>query len=304
MAGLLVLIFVGLVAQLVDGSLGMAYGVTSTTLLLATGLAPATASAAVHLSEMGTTLMSGLSHWKFGNIDWRVVWRVGIPGAIGAFFGAVVLSNVSTEAGKPWMAGFLTALGVYVLFRFAFGATPLRRDTRPIRGRFLSVVGLTAGFVDASGGGGWGPIGTPALLATGKMEPRKIIGSIDASEFLVATAASAGFLISWRDNGAPLSVVGALLAGGLVAAPVAAWLVRHAAPRVLGSAAGGLIVLTNLHTILRAFDLAGQVWIYGVVAAVWITVVAVAFRAHRSEMAELRKAWPPAAGTPAVYRAP
>ncbi len=284
MAGLLVLALVGFVAQLVDGSLGMAYGVTSTTLLLATGLTPTVASASVHLSEVGTTLMSGLSHWKFGNIDWRVVWRIGVPGAVGAFAGAVVLSNLSTEAGKPWMAGFLLALGVYVLVRFTFGVKPVRKDSTPVRGRYLAALGLTAGFIDASGGGGWGPIGTPTLLATGKMEPRKIIGSIDASEFLVAVFASLGFLISWRSQAFPLPVVGALLAGGVVAAPVAAWLVRHAAPRILGSAAGGLIVLTNARTLLNHAQVMNGGWILAALAAVWVTAVVIAFRAHRAEL--------------------
>src|SRR5918992_1689692 len=170
----------------------MAYGATSSTMLLAYGLAPATASASVHLAELGTTAVSGFSHWRFGNIDWRTVRRIGIPGAIGAFFGAVVLSNISSEVATPWMGTVLLVLGIYILARFARGRRSAPKGRPYVRGRFLAPLGLTAGFVDATGGGGWGPVSTPTLLATGKMEPRKVIGSVDTSEFLVAFAASIG----------------------------------------------------------------------------------------------------------------
>src|SRR5918997_914999 len=118
MRTLLVLLGVGFFAQLVDGALGMAYGATSSTLVLAAGYSPAVASASVHLAELGTTLASGASHWRFGNVDWRTVRRIGFPGAVGAFVGAVVLSNISSEAATPWMGGILLALGLYVLVRF------------------------------------------------------------------------------------------------------------------------------------------------------------------------------------------
>ncbi|HET6729090.1 MAG TPA: sulfite exporter TauE/SafE family protein, partial [Jiangellaceae bacterium] len=185
---------VGLAAQLVDGSLGMAYGVTSTTLLLAIGTNPAAASATVHLAEIGTTLASGLSHWRFGNVDWRVVRRIAIPGAIGSFAGATFLSMLSTDVAAPIMSVLLLALGLYILVRFTLRGMPRRNLGKPVRRRFLGPLGLLAGFVDATGGGGWGPVGTPALLASGRLEPRKVIGSIDTSEFIVAVAASVGFL--------------------------------------------------------------------------------------------------------------
>ena len=190
MRKLVLLALVGLGAQLVDGSLGMAYGVTSTTLLLAIGTNPAAASATVHLAEIGTTLASGASHWKFGNVDWKVVPRIGIPGAIGAFAGATFLSSLDTSVAAPVMSLILLALGLYVLVRFTVKG--LRRDRlgQPLRRRFLAPLGLVAGFVDATGGGGWGPVGTPAILASGRLEPRKVIGSIDTSEFLVSVAAS------------------------------------------------------------------------------------------------------------------
>src|SRR5919202_4915956 len=129
---LIVLGVVGLIAQLVDGSLGMAYGVTSTTLLLTVGIAPAAASASVHLAEVGTTLASGISHWKLGNVDWRTVRWMAVPGSTGAFLGAVVLSSISAEAAKPFIAIFLFGLGVYILVRFSYGRIGRRITNRTI----------------------------------------------------------------------------------------------------------------------------------------------------------------------------
>lgn len=278
-----VLATVGLVAQLVDGSLGMAYGVTSSTLLLAAGLSPATASASVHLAEVGTTLLSGTAHWRFGNVDWRVVRRIALPGAIGAFLGATVLSSISTELAAPWMALLLLALGLYILARFTLGGVP--RVRRPLRGRWLAVLGVGAGFVDATGGGGWGPVATPTLLANGDMAPRKVIGSVDTSEFAVALAASLGFLLALGRQGVDPVAAGALLAGGLVAAPVAAWLVRHVPARPLGSAAGGLIVLSNARVVLNAVGVPsdGRAGIYAILIIAWMAAVAIAVRRERLE---------------------
>ncbi|SCE84121.1 hypothetical protein GA0070618_1318 [Micromonospora echinospora] len=246
------LALVGFGAQLVDGSLGMAYGVTSTTLLLAINTSAASASATVHLAEIGTTLVSGAAHWRFGNVDWRVVRRVGVPGALGAFLGATFLSSISTAAAAPIMSLILLALGLYLLIRFTVAGLPTGRVGLPLRKRFLGPLGLVAGFVDATGGGGWGPVGTPAILASGRMEPRRVIGSIDTSEFLVAVAASLGFLLGLGSQNIDYGWVLALLLGGMAAAPIAAWLVRKVPPRVLGSAVGGMIILTNGRTLLRS----------------------------------------------------
>jgi len=284
---LLLLALVGLGAQLVDGSLGMAYGVTSTTLLLAIGSNPAAASATVHLAEIGTTLMSGAAHWRFGNVDWGVVVKIGVPGAFGAFAGATVLSGLSTETAAPLMSLILITLGVYLLVRFTWRGLPKDRLGRPLRKRFLAPLGVVAGFVDATGGGGWGPVGTPAILASGRLEPRKTIGSIDTSEFLVAVAASGGFLLGIGSEGVNAGWVLALLGGGVVAAPIAAWLVRHVPPRVLGTAVGGIIVLTNARTLLRSDWIdapAGPRWaVYAVVYLVWAAALTYTIRAHRAE---------------------
>lgn len=280
MRTLVLLALVGFAAQLVDGSLGMAYGVTSTTLLLAIGASPAAASASVHLAEIGTTLVSGVSHWRFGNVDWKVVLRVGVPGAIGAFAGATFLSSLSTEAARPFMSIILLVLGAYVLSRFTFLTQPKIRTDKPLGWGFLAPVGVVGGFLDASGGGGWGPVGTPALLASGRIEPRKVVGSIDTSEFLVAVAASLGFLVGLTSAGFDLTWVAALLLGGVVAAPIAAWLVRHMPTRLLGSLAGGLIVFTNVRTLLIASEASGATlgWVLGLVALVWAVCVTIAVR--------------------------
>lgn len=294
MRRLIVIALVGLAAQLVDGALGMAYGVTSTTLLLVAGVTPASASASVHLAEIGTTLASGVAHWRFGNVDWRVVTRIALPGAVGGFLGATALSAVSTSAAAPWTSGLLLGLGGYLLYRFTRPLRPTR--PRPVRTRFLAPLGLFAGFVDSTGGGGWGPIATPALLASGRMEPRKVVGSVSTAEFVVAAAASAGFLLGLGTSGFVLPTVLALLAGGIVAAPVAAWLVRHVPAQVMGAAVGGLIIITNSRTLLRTFGLETSVGVllYPLLAAVWVAALVVAVRVWR----RTRTATPAAAHAP------
>ena len=283
MRNLILLAIVGGIAQLIDGSLGMAYGVTSSTLLLATGVAPAAASAAVHFSEIGTTLVSGFSHHKLGNVDWRTVSIIAVPGGIGAFAGATLLSSVDGDTAKPWVAALLLGLGVYVIWRFlALGG---RRPT--FKGKlsafFLAPLGVVAGLMDAIGGGGWGPVGTTSLLSSGRLEPRKIVGSIDTSEFVVAVGGSLGFLFALGSQGIDFTFAAALLVGGVIAAPFAAWLVKHLAARVLGVAAGGLIVLTNLKTILETFGVSGTgvAAVAAVVAVAWVTLVVWAVKPER-----------------------
>jgi uncharacterized membrane protein YfcA len=286
MRSLILLAIVGLIAQLVDGSLGMAYGVTSTTLLLAVGISPALASASVHIAEVGTCAMSGVSHWRFGNVDWsKIVW-LAVPGAIGAFLGAVVLVSVITaEAAEPIVAVFLFSLGIFVLARFSF-----RRHERPVRERpipraFIGPLGFVAGFLDAAGGGGWGPISTPTLLSSGRMQPRKVIGTVDTSEFVVALAASLGFLISLSFANIPWQLVGALLVGGLIAAPIAAWIVRILPARIMGTAVGGFILIVNMKTFLEAIGVSGglSLLIYVLIVVFWVTALAHSIMVNRQE---------------------
>lgn len=271
MPHLALLAVVGLLAQLVDGSLGMGYGVTSSSLMVAVGIAPAAASAAVHLAEVGTTLVSGVAHHRFGNVDWRIVGIMAVPGGVGAFVGANVLVSLPADVARPWVALLLCSLGAYVLWRFL--ALSGRRPQFPgrLRAAFLMPVGLVAGTLDAIGGGGWGPVGTTALLSSGRVEPRRVIGSISAAEFVVSVSASLGFLVALGREGINLAWVGALLVGGVIAAPIAAWLVRHLAATVLGVAAGSFIILTNSKTLLETWG--------GVEknsAPVWVTVALLA----------------------------
>jgi uncharacterized protein len=284
---LVVMAILGFIAQLVDGSLGMAYGVTSTTLLIAiAGLTPALASTVVHISEVGTCAASGLSHWRFGNVDWSKITWLAIPGAIGAFLGATVLVRfIDAAVAEPVVAIFLFLLGGYVLARFALNRTTQVVQNLPIPRAFLSPLGFIAGFLDAAGGGGWGPIATPTLLSSGRMEPRKVVGTVDTSEFIVALSASTGFLVSLSFAEVPWSVVGALFAGGLVAAPVAAWIVRHLNARLLGTAVGGFILLVNANTFLSAvgLDPSLNVIVYAAILVVWITALYFAIAAIRRE---------------------
>jgi len=281
MRKLLVFALVGLAAQLVDGSLGMGYGVTSSTMLVLVGLTPAAASASVHFSELGTNLASGFSHWKLRNVDWRVVGRIAGPGAVGAFLGATVLSSLSTEAAAPVMSAILAALGIYIIVRFVLGIRPALKKALTMK--FLAPLGLFAGFIDATGGGGWGPVATPALLVDGRMEPRKVIGSIDTSEFAVSAAASIGFLVGLGAAGINWGFALALLAGGVVAAPLAAYLVRVAPAHLLGVAVGGLILLTNSRTLLKTFDVAdpARLAVYGLIVVVTVAGLWVTTQRHR-----------------------
>ncbi|HEX2098743.1 MAG TPA: sulfite exporter TauE/SafE family protein [Rubrobacteraceae bacterium] len=287
MRNLVILALLGFVAQLVDGALGMAYGATSSTLLVAVGIAPALASTAVHLGEVGTTLVSGVSHWRFGNVDWTKIAWLAVPGGIGAFLGAVALSSISAEAAEPLVAVFLFGLGVYVLARFSFRRNERPVVVRPIAKKFLSPLGFVAGFLDAAGGGGWGRISTPPLLTTGRMEPRKIIGTVDTSEFVVAVCASLGFFYALSFAEVPWQVVGALLVGGVFAAPIAAYVVRILPTRILGTAVGGLILVTNMRTFLKAVGLNSEpavTWsIYAVIVAIWLAAFAYAVVVVRRE---------------------
>lgn len=275
---------VGLVAQLVDGGLGMGYGATSTTLLLASGFAPAAASATVHVAELGSTLASGAAHARFGNVDWRTVRLLAIPGALGAFAGAWTLSALPLRAAAPWTSTILLGLGVFILVRFARGLPPARSAV-PLRGRALAPLGAVAGFLDAAGGGGWGPVGTPVLLASGAMEPRRVVGSVNAAEPLVALGASAGFVLAlgWEVVASPLVL--ALFLGGAAAAPIAAWVVHVVPERVLGVVVSGMILATNSRVFVAAFQLSphARTLAYALTAAAWLTGAAYAWsRAPRA----------------------
>ena len=276
MKKLLIFAFIGLLAQLIDGALGMAYGVTSTTLLLTFGIAPAVASASVHLAEVVTTAASGASHIKFGNVDKQAVYRLIIPGSIGAFLGATFLSNLPGDIVKPYISLFLLLLGVYVLTRFLFTfRTSEEKKAIELTRKQSIPLGLIAGFADATGGGGWGPIATPVLLSRKGMSARKVVGTVDTSEFAIAVSATLGFLISLGWEEVNWLWVGALMIGGVIAAPIAAWLVQKVPPQLMGVLVGGFIILVNARTIVHTWveNAAVYPYIYIGIALIWIVAI-------------------------------
>ena len=242
----------GGLAQLVDGTLGMGFGVTSATVLLYLGVAPVTASAATHAAKLPTTLISGLAHWRAGNIDNAVLARVAVPGVIGGFLGAVVLTNISLESAKGWMSALLLFFGAVIFARFGFGTRLIPTPRNGHTARWLSPIGLLGGFVDATGGGGWGPVVTPSLMTVTKHEPRKVVGTVSAAEFLVAVSVSIGFLTGAAQHGIPWLPVIGLVIGGVIVAPFAAQLAGRLPHNAMGTLVGGLVILVNSVTIVAA----------------------------------------------------
>lgn len=247
---------IGVAAQLVDGSLGMGYGVTSATLLAGLGFSPAVASATIHVAKIGTGVASGASHWRFGNVHWRAVALLAVPGAIGAFAGAFAVSYVAAEVARPWVSLILAVLGVLVIARTLLGRSPAVRVYRP-RVRTLGPLGLVGGFVDSVGGGGWGPVTTSSLMAANRMAPNQVIGTVSTAEIVVAIAASAGFLLALGTAGIAWGAMAALLIGGFVAAPIAAWAVSRLDHGVLGGLVGGMILFYNAEGVLGLVGVEG-----------------------------------------------
>jgi uncharacterized membrane protein YfcA len=290
MERLMIFFAAGLIAQLFDGSLGMGFGVIGTSVLVAGGATAAAASAAIHAAKLGTAVISGTAHWRFGNVHWRTVWLIGLPGMLGAFSGAWFLSSVDGENMAPLTAGVLLVLGGFMLARFAFGAIPHPAEPDHIRRSLLVPLGLVGGTVDAIGGGGWGPVATPSLMGPVRMEPRLAIGSVSVSEFLVALGAVLGFAPHLGDVGVDRGQFLALLAGALVAAPFAAWAVKVLPVRVLGSFVGVMIVLLNVRTILVSIGTPGVAVgaVLLALLAAGAVVVARTVRVDRQEQALLR----------------
>lgn len=273
MPTLIFIAIAGFAAQLVDGGIGMGFGVTSTTLLLfLAGLGPAQASAVVHTAELGTTLVSGFSHWRFGNVDWKIVFSLAIPGAIAAFIGATLLSNLSLDAAEPITSTILFIIALNLMWRFSRGKIKRTVSNKPHSAPFLIGLGSVGGMVDATGGGGWGPVTTSTLMSVGRSQPRKIIGTVNTAEFLVAVSASAGFIVGLEAVHDSWQPVLGLLIGGVIAAPIAAWVVTKIRPDILGGLVGALLVLLNGLRVSASMGWIG-VAIAATVAALCITVV-------------------------------
>ena len=244
LADLLPFILIGFAAQLVDGALGMAFGVISTTLLISTGVPPAAASASVHIVESFTTGISGLSHSLMRNVDWKLLARLAIPGIAGGILGAYVLANTLPEVARPLVLAYLAAIGLYLLWRgFRLGK---HRERHP---KVVEPVALAGGFLDAAGGGGWGPVVTSNLLVQGS-NPRKTIGTVNTAEFFVAVTISATFIatLGWEDFTA--ATLG-LLFGGIIAAPFGAILAKRLSARTLMIMVGIVLTITSAYGIWR-----------------------------------------------------
>lgn len=247
---LLLFALAGSIAQLIDGTLGMGFGLTSSTLLLTLGTSAAVASAAVHVAEIGTTLASGASHWQAKNIDKTILLKLAIPGGIGALLGATFLSFIDLSSSKIFISTLLLLLGFLLLYRNIFQFEAGQNSIEIKNPRYLTYLGFTGGFIDASGGGGWGPIVTPTLMSTTQMETRKIIGTVSAAEFIVAVSASVGFLININRLDIDWNAVAGLAIGGVIMAPIAARLVVKIPRKQLGIAVGLMIVALNGYRII------------------------------------------------------
>jgi uncharacterized protein len=237
-------IAVGFLAQLVDGALGMAFGVISTTLFVTMGVPPAVASAGVHTVECFTTGVSGISHIVHRNVDWKLLLRLALPGMVGAALGAYVLTQIDAATVKPFILAYLAGIGLYLLWR------GLRYPPHHKPPRIVEPLGLAGGFLDAAGGGGWGPVVTGNLLVQGT-EPRRTIGTVNTAEFLVTATASITFILSLGVQAFSAATLG-LLIGGVAAAPIAAIVARRARPKLLLILVGIVLTLTSLFGVFRA----------------------------------------------------
>ena len=236
---------VGFAAQMIDGALGMAYGVSSNSFLLSVGVPPKLASACVHLAETFTTGVSGISHWKLGNVDKDLFKKLILPGILGAVVGAYILTQIDGNVIKPWIAGYLLIMGIIILVK----ALRYNGEHTEVTSH-ISIMGLVGGFFDAIGGGGWGPIVTTTLVARGK-NPRFAIGSVNSSEFFITFSQSVVFLFTLSSEMlSNWTIIVGLLLGGVIAAPFAAIITRKLPVRVLMGMVGVLIIGLSIRTIL------------------------------------------------------
>jgi uncharacterized membrane protein YfcA len=242
-----VLVIVGFVAQLIDGSLGMAYGVSSNSFLLGVGIPPAAASASVHTAEVFTTAFSGFSHWRLGNVDKRIVLKLLVPGVIGGALGAYILTNIDANVIKPYVAVYLLLMGIRIIYK-AFTLAK-ENDSEP-KASLLIPLGLVGGTFDAIGGGGWGPIVTSTLMSTGHT-PRKTIGSVNFTEFFVTLTEAITFILTiglthWK-------VIIGLLVGGVIASPFGALLTKKIPAKIIMIIVGLLIIFLQVRLLIQTF---------------------------------------------------
>jgi len=236
-------IAVGFAAQMVDGAVGMAYGVSATSVMLSLGIPPATASASVHAAEVFTTGISGLSHWRFGNVQWSVVTRLAIPGMVGGALGAYVLTTLPVDLIKPLITGYLFLMGMLIIGRVIWSEFSPKEWPS-----WLVPLGFGGGFLDAVGGGGWGPMVASTLLGRG-MKARYTIGSVNAAEFFVTLVVSITFLLTIGLALWPM--IAGLILGGAIAAPIAAYMAKTIPDRPLMIMVGVIVILLSLRGLLQ-----------------------------------------------------
>ncbi|HEX9954612.1 MAG TPA: sulfite exporter TauE/SafE family protein [Allosphingosinicella sp.] len=246
LADLLPFIAIGFAAQMVDGALGMAFGQISSTLLITMGVPPAAASAGVHTAETFTTAVSGVSHVLNRNVDWRLFFRIAVPGVIGGVLGAYVLTQIDAATAKPFVLAYLTALGAYLLWR---GATHKHTEREP---KIVEPLGLAGGFLDAAGGGGWGAVVTSNLLVQGS-SPRKTIGTVNTAEFFLTVTISATFIATLGWAAFTVATMG-LLIGGVAAAPFGAFVAKRVDPDLLLTLVGIILTLSSGYGLYRALS--------------------------------------------------
>ena len=240
-------IAIGFAAQLVDGAMGMAFGVITSTLLVSVlGMPPAQASARVHIVEVFTTAASGISHVLHRNVDWKLFGRLVIPGVIGGTTGAYLLSNIDASVARPFVMGYLSLIGVYLLFK-AWGWTHVHRQPK-----IVEPLGLIGGFLDAVGGGGWGPVVTSNLLVQGGV-PRTTIGTVNTAEFFLTVSISIAFILNLGLEAFTLAT-GGLVVGGLAAAPFGAVLAKRIPARTLMAMVGTILTITSLFSLWKALN--------------------------------------------------
>lgn len=236
-------IIIGFVAQFVDGALGMAFGVISSSAMIALGMPPALASANVHAAEVFTTAASGISHAAAKNVDWQVFWRLAIFGAVGGASGAVLVSLVDTDFIRPFVAAYLFSMGLIVIWK---GLRPI--GSPPKIGR-VRILGLVGGAADAIGGGGWGPVVASNLIARGG-DAARMVGTVNLAEFFVTIAVSGAFLLALGPNFGTAAL--GLLIGGVIAAPIAAWAARRVPRKSLTVVVGLAICSVSAYNLGRA----------------------------------------------------
>jgi uncharacterized protein len=294
MEELLIVFLAGFIASFIDGALGMGFGPASSSILLGTGLSPAAVSTTVNLAKVATGISAAISHWRFDNIDRRLVLRLALPGSAGALIGVTILANVDGDQLRPLLIAILLIMAGRILWRFSRALPPKSADLDRVAGESLQYNEKGTVLVAGAGGvtnglvGAWGPVVTPFLLQRG-VAPRYAIGSVNTAEVAVAVVASGSLLASVGGGGINLGVVAAMLAGGILAAPVAAWSIKFIPARGLGVAVGGLLFITNIRELASYAELGAERWIgYGLVA------VACGFAAVRPVVAQRRAAARPA----------